>query len=182
AIVVYEYLLTFQMERRVIWNRKLTVPTVLYLLNRYTLLLFALDLALWVFVSWDKDPLTCIYRNSLAFSALRIHAINNQNKFWTILIFLLGFLPVPPNIVRTDQSGQSATFRLRSYELTRLAVATEVSVILMEILVLGITWYRTAGIVIEAKKVQLETSLVSLMLRDGEPLAVLDTPFLRLMA
>ncbi|KAI0641043.1 hypothetical protein C8Q79DRAFT_1014863 [Trametes meyenii] len=113
---------------------------MLYLLNRYTLLVFALDLTLWGFVSWEKD----------------------ENKFWTTLIFLLGFVPVPPNI--------SSASRLQSYELTcddRVAVASEVSIILMEVLVLGITWYRTAGIVIAAKKVQLEASLVSLMLRDG---------------
>ncbi|KAI0370967.1 hypothetical protein BV20DRAFT_228900 [Pilatotrama ljubarskyi] len=49
----------------------------------------------------------------------------------------------------------------------RVAVASTVSSVLMDALVLGITWYRTAGIFIAARKVHLDTSLVYLMLRDG---------------
>lgn len=60
--------------------------------------------------------------------------------------------------------------RLELYKNTlhAAAIASEACVILMDILVLGITWYRTAGIIMLARKVQIDTSLAHLMLRDGE--------------
>lgn len=60
VLIVYEYLLTFEAERRVIWPRKLTVPTALFLFNRYCLLLFGLSMSLWFFVSYDDDSVSSI--------------------------------------------------------------------------------------------------------------------------
>lgn len=59
-------------------------------------------------------------------------------------------------------------FELYGNTLRAAAIASEACVILMDILVLGITWYRTAGIIMLARKVQIDTSLAQLMLRDGE--------------
>lgn len=39
VLVFYEYLLTFSTEYYQIWCRKWTIPSVLYLVNRYTLYL-----------------------------------------------------------------------------------------------------------------------------------------------
>lgn len=64
ALIVYEYLLTIQSEHRVIWGRKLTVPTALFLINRYSLLLLALSISLWAFVAWSSDAVS---RMSLCF-------------------------------------------------------------------------------------------------------------------
>ena len=50
ALTVYEHLLSFDAELRVIWRRKLNLPNLLFLLNRYLLLLFALSLVLWSLV------------------------------------------------------------------------------------------------------------------------------------
>ncbi|OSD03775.1 hypothetical protein PYCCODRAFT_196323 [Trametes coccinea BRFM310] len=110
-LIVYEYLLTIDMERRAIWSRKMSAPTVLFYVNRYTLLVFGLALVLWGLVVWDKDSPSCIAPAVMqtvasivmeacyvAFSALRIHAINNYRWFWTVLIILLGSIPFPINL------------------------------------------------------------------------------------
>ena len=38
ALIIYEHILTAQEEYQVIWKRKLSLPTVLYILNKYSLL------------------------------------------------------------------------------------------------------------------------------------------------
>ncbi|KAL1937946.1 hypothetical protein VTO73DRAFT_12696 [Trametes versicolor] len=55
ALIVYEYLLTVRVESKVIWRRKLTIPTTLFLINRYILALYALSISLWGFVQWTSD-------------------------------------------------------------------------------------------------------------------------------
>ena len=59
ALTLYEYLLTFNAERRVIWGRKLTLPSMLFLLNRYSLWLFSMSTILWNLVDWDTNKVKC---------------------------------------------------------------------------------------------------------------------------
>ncbi|KAI0334202.1 hypothetical protein GY45DRAFT_1242966, partial [Cubamyces sp. BRFM 1775] len=176
-IIIYEYMLTFEMERRVIWGRRLTMPGILFYLNRYLLLAFAASIYAWGFITriysstWIITLPICA-----AFSALRVHAINDKKWFWTILVILTGSVPIPLNIVRERLTTATIEFdnigRDTHYSLA--AICTTASVIVTDVLVLGITWYRTAGIVIAARKVQMDVNLVSLMLRDGEfPLLLL---------
>ena len=40
ALVYYDYMLTFSSEVRCIWMRKITAPSVLFLINRYLSLIF----------------------------------------------------------------------------------------------------------------------------------------------
>ena len=58
ALTVYEYFLSFDAERRVIWGRKLSLPTILFLLNRYLLWLFSLSSVLWNFVGWEENEVS----------------------------------------------------------------------------------------------------------------------------
>lgn len=52
ALIVYEHILTGQQEYQVIWKRKLTIPIVLYLLNRYTLLSIGVLYIFWSYLVW----------------------------------------------------------------------------------------------------------------------------------
>ncbi|KAH9887025.1 hypothetical protein C8Q73DRAFT_795048 [Cubamyces lactineus] len=123
GIIIYEYMLTFEMERRVIWGRRLTLPGALFYLNRYLLLAFATSIYLWGFVTWrsdsyaDEEPgrglLETIFGILLeacyaAFSALRVHAINDKKWVWTILVMLTGSVPIPINIVATVLASSGA--------------------------------------------------------------------------
>ena len=58
ALTVYEHLLTLDTERRVIWGRKRSIPTMLFLSNRYLLWLYCLSSALWDLVQWESDKVS----------------------------------------------------------------------------------------------------------------------------
>ena len=62
ALILYEHLLTLEQERRAIWARPWSIPTVLFLLNRYLLLLYGLALYLWGFVTWETDSVSMMAR------------------------------------------------------------------------------------------------------------------------
>ncbi|KAI0742546.1 hypothetical protein C8Q80DRAFT_1189254 [Daedaleopsis nitida] len=114
ALVFYEYLLTFRREYRVIWSRRLTIPSLLFLLNRYALFLLAIAILMAEYTPLDVSlsqprcrvldrfqraatmPISVL---NTVFFALRIHAINNHKWFWTTLLLFLGSLDVPFNIV-----------------------------------------------------------------------------------
>ena len=56
ALVVYDYLLTFSSERRVIWGHKrFSIPTLTFLFNRYLSLLWVVITGLNQFVHWGAN-------------------------------------------------------------------------------------------------------------------------------
>ncbi|EJF58733.1 hypothetical protein DICSQDRAFT_139175, partial [Dichomitus squalens LYAD-421 SS1] len=108
VLILYDHLLTFEAEQRVIWGRKLSIPTLLFLLS-----FFALSLVLGNLNGWDSDQL-CRFSGVLnlvviiamqlvdgLFLTLRIHFVNGHRWFWTVLLFFLSCAAVPDNIVRS---------------------------------------------------------------------------------
>ncbi|RDX46002.1 hypothetical protein OH76DRAFT_1356717 [Lentinus brumalis] len=164
ALIIYEHLLTLASERRAIWDRPWSIPTILFLLNRYLLLLFALAVFLWGFVPWQTDSVSGVDRD--LFMALRIHAINNHRWYWTILLILLGSVEIPPNIVRLVIFSFPLS-KIEGCHLPTVLVAVSISSFISNVLVVGITWYRTLGLVLAARKVNMRTSLGYYLLRDG---------------
>ena len=63
ALVLYDYLLTFDRELDFIWRRKWTGPSVLFVVNRYSALMLSLISALWLFVQevWKTSRLSLIH-------------------------------------------------------------------------------------------------------------------------
>ncbi|KAI0702692.1 hypothetical protein C8Q76DRAFT_573020, partial [Earliella scabrosa] len=169
ALIIYEHILTAQQEYQVIWKRKLSLPIVLYILNRYILLGVG---GLYIFCSnlvWlPMDHVRPAHFPALM--ALRIHAINNQNWCWTVMTLLLGLLSVPPlhaSIFATTM--MNVVEHLYSTFLTlTVTVAVRISRIVQDIIVLGITWYRTFGTLVAARRAHVHTSVVSVLLRDGQ--------------
>ncbi|RPD76901.1 hypothetical protein L226DRAFT_459825, partial [Lentinus tigrinus ALCF2SS1-7] len=157
-LIVYEHLLTLEDERRVIWARPWSIPTILFLLNRYLLLLFGLSLLLWGFITWETDSIIFLIADCtlVVFMALRTHTINNYRWFWTILLILLGCVDIPPNI-STDRCN------------TPVMIAVSIASFIGSVIVVVITWYRTAGLVLASRKVNMRRSLGYYLLRDGSP-------------
>ena len=54
ALMVYDHLLTLDMEHRVIWGSKCNIPTMIFLANRYILWVFCLSSVLWNLVQWNS--------------------------------------------------------------------------------------------------------------------------------
>ncbi|RPD76860.1 hypothetical protein L226DRAFT_569102 [Lentinus tigrinus ALCF2SS1-7] len=198
ALIVYEHLLTVMQEYRVIWQRKISVPMVLFIINRYGLLAFGIIYLLSTFLWWRDDlvrypfssrmatgpGLTCEIFGRLqiafivildlvhvVFSSLRIHAINNRNWWWTTGIFTLGFIATSFNIADLIMAsfGTGNPIIEGCFASVGLFGSSPDSWyrISLDVVVLGITWYRTAGIVKAARSVNVDTSVVSVLLRDG---------------
>ncbi|KAI0702680.1 hypothetical protein C8Q76DRAFT_755343 [Earliella scabrosa] len=191
ALIIYEHLLTVHEESRVIWRSRYTVPTVLFFINRFALLAVAGLYLVSSFNWWGEDLVCATITRALSsltvildmvnivFSALRIHAINNRNWWLTALVFILGFVSVPANIAQlsTASIGTGNPLAVGCYSTQgieqdpqlwyRVALAVRICVIAQIVLVLGITWYRTAGVVLLARSANVDTSLISVLLRDG---------------
>ncbi|KAI0706033.1 hypothetical protein C8T65DRAFT_830496 [Cerioporus squamosus] len=202
ALIVYEHLLTAMQEYRVVWKRKMSIPMVLFVVNRYGLLLFGIVCEIVGRV--QVVIVVVLDLVNVAFSALRIHAINNRNWWWTASIFLLGFVSTPLNIAdlitatyltgrpliegcfasigvlgpNPDLWYSNASHRATMFSLclcravdhgTLFSVSLGIRAckICLDVVVLGITWYRTAGIVKAARGAHVDTSVVSVLLRDG---------------
>ena len=63
ALLLYDYLLTFQLELRYVWTKKLNTVKLLFILNRYTILVFQLVLILSYFIK----PITNTVRFFLSY-------------------------------------------------------------------------------------------------------------------
>ncbi|OSD03795.1 hypothetical protein PYCCODRAFT_1458371 [Trametes coccinea BRFM310] len=193
TLVVYDYLLTCSAELQVVWRRKYSLPSMLYLLNRYGLFVAISVYYLADMVTWKTDKscqvlsmtldilVSLLYMIYAAFSALRVHAINNRNWWWTSLVFCLGLVAVPGNLasynsdIVTGYPLVTACFApmdtggtvIDATVWKRYEFAARACLILMDVIVLAITWYRTVDVVRAARKANIKSSLMSVMLRDG---------------
>ncbi|KAH9936021.1 hypothetical protein B0H21DRAFT_758942 [Amylocystis lapponica] len=105
ALYAYDYLLTFSGEVELIWRRKFTGVTVLFVLNRYTGVLLQISELLSMLPLKDRSVLSCrplatltdvcnllIIMVDALFSALRIYAIWNGDWRPAILVPVLAFI------------------------------------------------------------------------------------------
>ncbi|RPD60550.1 hypothetical protein L227DRAFT_575166 [Lentinus tigrinus ALCF2SS1-6] len=110
TLIFFEHILTFGDEVEVFWKRKFTGATVMFLLNRYLILVsYILELAsVWIKSDYVKPMhlyrcmvdvrITDVFYYALyipwaVFAALRAYALSNRNWPLAILVFLLGLVP-----------------------------------------------------------------------------------------
>ncbi|KAI0083626.1 hypothetical protein BDY19DRAFT_620149 [Irpex rosettiformis] len=112
-LTLYEYCLTFSQERELIWRRKISVVSILFLINRYALILQGIfntiKLSIWIEYYTDSEGwvdglpqacavvswfgVACEYLISLAFSvfsAVRTYAIWEHDKRILAILLVLG--------------------------------------------------------------------------------------------
>ncbi|KAI5123109.1 hypothetical protein M0805_001465 [Coniferiporia weirii] len=96
VLALYEYLITFDREVQSIWKRKFSVATVLWVLNRYTLLLSYFPITLSFFV-----PLTTEFPGTIQIISnistgvtlsLRVYAL--YGRAWWLIPIIVPFLIV----------------------------------------------------------------------------------------
>ncbi|KAI0742545.1 hypothetical protein C8Q80DRAFT_1189241 [Daedaleopsis nitida] len=118
-----------------------------------------------------------------AFIAMRVHAINNHRWPWTILLIVLGTMSFPFNLVTAiklkeisltgggpslDGCWGVGSEPIRTPAWQRSAIAeTVIGGYIMNTLVIAITWYRTAGLVLAARRANIRASFGYYLLRDG---------------
>ncbi|RPD56460.1 hypothetical protein L227DRAFT_614597 [Lentinus tigrinus ALCF2SS1-6] len=105
ALVLYDQLLTFDRELRLVWRRKVTGATVLFVLNRYLLLARFLV----VFASYNissQEGYACLSRQQgdtapylvwAAFASLRVYALTDHVWWLAVIVFFASSMPAATN-------------------------------------------------------------------------------------
>ncbi|KZT05492.1 uncharacterized protein LAESUDRAFT_655781, partial [Laetiporus sulphureus 93-53] len=161
ALFFYDIIITFDQEVRVVWTRKITAASVIYILSRYLMFLYLILTLVESAVDCEvPSPLRIAFEDShspvliLSFTALRTYAISLHAWHVAALVFLLGMVPAGVNSVR--QALDSI-----------VVIGTRVCVVAADGVLLLVTWYRTYGLLKAANEVQVRASLASMLLRDG---------------
>ncbi|KZT02865.1 uncharacterized protein LAESUDRAFT_729856 [Laetiporus sulphureus 93-53] len=113
-----------------------------------------------------------------AFSALRVYAVSERAWSWTALALGTSLVPFLANVwFATKQScnpDQIVSLWLTTPHLStssanikRVLIATRVSSILSDLMVLSATWYCTYHVLLPRNDSNVKTSLSKLLLRDG---------------
>ncbi|KAI9000922.1 hypothetical protein BD414DRAFT_405632, partial [Trametes punicea] len=166
VLVFYEYTITFDREVALVWGKKLTGATILFVLNRY------LALLKYPICIVGLQPISDAVRNicSLltcmqlaAFSRLRVYAIAQQSWPMALVVAVLDASGVKHCYI-TINRGSTANYPLP----IGLLIATRVSAILTDVLILLITWWQTYDLRRLTPQTSMRVSLGSLLLRDGE--------------
>ncbi|KAH9947290.1 hypothetical protein B0H21DRAFT_708591 [Amylocystis lapponica] len=190
VLYAYDYFLTFSREVELIWKRKFTGVTVLFILNRYAWMLGRLldtfpltgsSLVVYKFLlhwhfHWNMAD--SIYR---VFSALRIYAIWNGEWRPTLLVLSLGFIQFgivmcisTPKWVGSYSRPSPGCVIYRNMFPYSHEVQCKVTFLSFTLLIIAkcfcvliLTWMRTYGIHKHASKAHIKASIATLILRDG---------------
>ncbi|KAH9916475.1 uncharacterized protein B0H18DRAFT_958826 [Fomitopsis serialis] len=102
ALIVYEHIMTISQETQLLLARKFSGGVLLFLLNRYTLLLFGAENLIYVF-SWDTS-MSHLMHCRAAFAAMRVYAIGGQKALIAVVVFIFGLAPAITGIYNMSQS------------------------------------------------------------------------------
>ncbi|KAI9065383.1 hypothetical protein FKP32DRAFT_1567813, partial [Trametes sanguinea] len=197
ALLLYETCITFDREYKHIWQRKASAATWIFTLNRYLVIALYAFLVPGAFRISDTvltfcPPLVRIWQvlNILpyivwaAFSSLRAFALLNRAWHVSLLIAMLSLAPVWIYIVGdttmacndaqaddgSEQYRDAHQFPANFPPPTNCIAVPKVCLILSDMLVLGVTWTKTYGIVRLAREhgVDRSLSVSKVLLRDGQ--------------
>jgi len=114
-MIFHEHMITIAQEVRYVWSQRLTGATLIFLLNRYVVLILGITIILQT-VPWDT-PLSCeativlydvvsilLYIIVAIFSALRAYAICGGKWSFTLATLGLGLAIAIASIVRIARS------------------------------------------------------------------------------
>ncbi|EIW61279.1 uncharacterized protein TRAVEDRAFT_44095 [Trametes versicolor FP-101664 SS1] len=196
TLIFYEYLITIDREIDQVWGRRFTGATALFWLNRYLALLKypVYIVAHQALSDMRYTRLVChavnIYSMVVqilpyvvwtAFSTLRIYAICGNSWKMALLVLIPGSVQIASNIYLYSQTsainyplpiGCFAEWLIPTEIYVRRAygsvlIATRASVIVNNVLVIALTWWKTYGIRKLVAQANMKVSLSTLLLRDG---------------
>ncbi|KAJ3552359.1 hypothetical protein NM688_g4189 [Phlebia brevispora] len=152
ALVVFEHMITLNQEITTIWKRKFTSGTVLFLLNRY---------ALVVYITISIAPTSEHVYDRLADSESRRDNPTHSSRSILRHTYLraVGSQAV---VFRPSGGGEPSADCYPD-----LGLATRVALILGDVLVLVLTWAKTYKTKREAASLNMHLPLSTLLLRDG---------------
>ncbi|PCH39394.1 hypothetical protein WOLCODRAFT_29536 [Wolfiporia cocos MD-104 SS10] len=161
ALVIYDGILTFSDEARLMWSRQLTAAALCFF-NRIAVLGWTATIFIWTLPIWKTQEQTSSVIFTLmltsawaVLSALRVYAVSRSNKFLTALTFCFGMAPVGIYIVSQtikihdvltpyiQLCGQS-NFEGRAFMVGQV-LAVRFSAIISDAIVLSATWFYARG-------------------------------------
>ncbi|KAI0781660.1 hypothetical protein BC629DRAFT_575894 [Irpex lacteus] len=180
ALCVYEYLLTFSRERRLIWDREKSSASVLFLVNRYANIgyntFIMLQLVPWstpqsciVISRLSTVSVTTIYFTLSTFAAIRTYAICNRSRGVFISVLALGLiyplLQICYNVKMVAHKSNYPALGCTSAIAERPNANIEAdkvmffigigSSVAFEVLVLVLTWAKTAYTVDQLRRTNI---------------------------
>lgn len=188
GLLIYDMAITFADEYQHMWKGKKTGVTMIFLSNRYLMLLQYLLAPITDCIRfYDHTSCPRLERTRAAFSALcgivicifssfRVYAISRRHWYaiavavlqmanWGINCYLLGsagFFTMPPPLF-----GCTPVNRLSPDVYNRLVIPGRSFMIASDAIVLYVTWKNTYGVRRAALNAQFKTPLLTLLLRDG---------------
>ncbi|TBU50857.1 hypothetical protein BD309DRAFT_985475 [Dichomitus squalens] len=191
AILLYEYLITFDREVRYVSEHKRTWAMAVFVLNRYISLLQSLATLLSTLL--PVNTFSCIYMTRTiaacqillyvvwaVFSALRVYAFSGNNATVVVVVVVLSLVPVATNTalsavtwIEVDPLLPSSNINYCSeeYNITPqvfadLGLLTHVPLLLSEAIVIIVTFVRTWNLAPRRDKSSM-VELARLVLKEG---------------
>lgn len=189
--MIYDVLLTFDRELSTIWRRRCSLMTIIYIVNRYSLIVNIVPMLIWGFDGYLSTM--CMVTNSISavtttlpiiavagFGAVRVHAMWEQSLWLSIPTFVLMLTPAWTNIQATVATYLEAIDPLpppyggcilatsnTQLELRVLQSISRATPIAGDALILAVTWCKTYRNMREAQRLGVQTKLTNLLLQDG---------------
>jgi len=184
TFIIYDTLLTFSREIDCIWKRKSGAVTLLFISQRYcmmflTILRMIVPTEMTACKAWNYMQFISALLSAFGvgiFATLRTWAICGRFNMLVILVFLCNMIDPAmniynfsrPKLFRVDPVRGCMMGIVVSPHDQYLPTVTRVSAIVADLLVLVITWWKTADVWKASKQMkQFKPKLSMLLLRDG---------------
>ncbi|KAI0667152.1 hypothetical protein C8Q78DRAFT_982689, partial [Trametes maxima] len=182
TLIFYEYLITFEDEFRLIWRGKLTGASVIFVLNRYIMVVqnaitMASIVPLCAVLGYMDVVLSILpYVLWNAFSTLRVYATSGRDWRISSVVCVLMLGPLVSNIYDAPvikPVNMPAPYLCSASNGVSLAVhyalvlGSRCPLIAGDALVLAVTWRKTYRVRKIAEGSGVRTPLLDLLLRDG---------------
>ncbi|KAH9852023.1 hypothetical protein C2E23DRAFT_731504 [Lenzites betulinus] len=182
ALLAYDYLLTFHHEVRFVWGRKFSAATVLFVLNRYfIILLYVVDMVTQCpgvgrFITVLEVVPYIIWAT---FSSLRAYALSRRNAIIGVIIFVLSLVPAGVNayffstftFVNLPPPNNCAALSDITPELSKIhfsvTIVSRTGLMAADVLVVIVTWISTYRLGRASHDLHIGASFGVQLLRDG---------------
>ncbi|KAI0818721.1 hypothetical protein BC629DRAFT_1463743 [Irpex lacteus] len=182
VLYLFDGIITIRQEVHVIWSRKWTVMSWLYALTRYNAavnsILFLVPVTSLVSCKMGQYLSTAVMLMQFLcfalFSALRVYALSDGRYLTAVIVFALNLVPVATNLfictitlIVEDSDVCTSIPALSVKTQFLLTLTTRIAVILGDVLVLAVTWMKTAYVYKEALQLNLWAPYATILFRDG---------------
>ncbi|EED83380.1 predicted protein [Postia placenta Mad-698-R] len=163
GLLLFDCLISLGQEVHVVWGRKLTGASILYLLLRYSAVLNAIVVIVALSNSACQAALCLVMTIAqTTLSAFHVYAIQGGRWEVALLVMTIGLVPVATNIWGLYEQKPTIVFGFcTTYWSAAIHIDTSNALVLLA------TWKATYGIKRLAERAKVKVSISTLLFRDG---------------